>query len=792
MAGGSASAFDDSAIGRLLLGHPRRRRDRNRHPLWRFRRALFLLGLLGFGGLVGTFAVLSQIELDLTGIDDLAQSGYVCTADVTVDCNADNAVAELSAGEDRQLVSYSQIPAVVIQAVVATEDKTFFTHRGVDPAGILRALYRDVRNEGVRQGGSTITQQYVKNTFTGDQQSLGRKLREATLAVKLEREFSKEEVLERYLNRIYFGRGAYGIQAAAREYFDKNVEQLDLADAAFLAGLIRSPSRADPAQDPAEAARRREVTLRRMVEDGYITQQQADQANQRGWETVVPPSNREGLGVVEGSEFGTEYFIEAVRQEVALVYPEGELYTSGLRVYTTLRPSLQRAAFEAVTAVVDPRADPDDPAASLVAVDDKGNVVAMMGGYDFAASQVNLALGRDGGGSGRQPGSSFKPIVLAEALEQGLSAHSLFAAPSAITLPRANNGADWEVRGGGSPNGYRDLIDALRISSNVVYAQLMVTVGPETVVDLAARLGVSAELPAVNSLVLGSGEVSVLDMAAAYSTIANTGVRYAPVFIERIEGPKGTCWYPSGGVCAQAGPGRAPTDPAAIAPEVAQTVIYALEQVVNSGTGGQARFSDPAAGKTGTTQDNRDAWFVGFTCRLTAAVWMGYPGGPGEPIRTMGDFRGIEVHGGDFPATIWSAFMQKAADLRSQAGGEPCESLPGRDVAGGKVLNRQLSTTTLPVCAPLDPDAAAPGDDATAAPTTAPCAPDPNAPTTKTSTITPLDPEPDPATTSTTSGTTTTGASTTTTTTTTATTTITSEATPDDSQCRWARQGVIR
>lgn len=798
-----ASPFDDSTVGQLLLGAARQPRNPSRNPFWRFRRALFLLGLLGFGGLVGTFTVLSQIQLDLTGIDDLAQNGYVCTAEVTTDCNADNAVAELSAGEDRQLVSYSQIPPLVIQAVVATEDKTFFSHKGVDPTGIVRALYRDLRNEGVRQGGSTITQQYVKNTFTGDEQSFGRKLREATLAVKLEREFTKEEILERYLNRIYFGRGAYGIQAAARNYFGKNVEQLDLADAAFLAGLIRSPSRADPAKDPDEAARRRDVTLTRMVDDGYITQQQADDANLRGWETVVPASNREGLGVVKGAAFGTEYFIEAVRQEVSLIYPEGELYTSGLRVYTTLQPTLQQAAFDAVTDVVDPRADPNDPSASLVAVDDKGNVVAMMGGYDFAVSQVNLALGRAGGGSGRQPGSSFKPIVLAEALEQGLSAHSLFAAPSSITLPKANDGADWVVQGGGSPDGYRDLIDALRISSNVVYAQLMVTVGPDTVVDLAERLGISAELPAVNSLVLGSGEVSVLDMAAAYSTIANAGIRYAPVFIERIEGPDGTCWYPTGGVCAQAGPGRTPTDPAAISPEISQTVTFALEQVVNAGTGELAQFSEPAAGKTGTTQDNRDAWFVGFTCQLTSAVWMGYAGGPGEPIQTMDDFRGIEVHGGDFPAEIWSSFMQKAADLRSQAGGEPCETLNGRDTAGGKLLNPDLSTTTLPLCAPpgtdpsstdpsTGPDPTVPGDGGAASPTTAPCAPDPNAPTTETSSTATVEPEieieieiepddasdPDPGPDGPGDITTTTSASTSTN----ASTTTATEAAPDDGQ----------
>lgn len=706
------SRFDSSMIGRLLLGGPRPAPDRGRNPFWRFRRALFLLGLLGLGGLIGVFAVLSRIELDLTGIDDLAQSGYLCTAEITEDCNADNAIAELSAGEDRQVIAYDQIPTVVIQAVVATEDKDFFNHRGVDPLGIVRALYRDVRNQGVRQGGSTITQQYVKNTFTGDQRSIGRKLREATLAVKLEREFSKEEILERYLNRIYFGRGAYGIQAAAQNYFGSNVEELDLADAAFLAGLIRAPSRADPAEDPEEASRRRGVTLVRMVEDGYITQAEADDANQRGWESIVPTSNREGLGDIQGAAFGTDYFVEAVRQELALHYPEGALYTSGLRVYTTLQPPLQQAAFESVTEVVDPRTNPDDPSAALIALDDAGRVVAMMGGYDFASSQVNLTLGRAGGGSGRQPGSSFKPFVLAEALEQGYSAHSLFSAPATITLPKANDGADWVVSGGASSTGYRNLIDAMRISSNVVYAQLMVTVGPDSVVELAERLGISAELPVVNSLVLGSGEVSVLDMAAAYSTFANTGVRYAPILIERIEGPNGTCWYPSGGICADAGPGRTPTDAAAIAPEIAEQVTFALEGVIANGTGSLARFGEPAAGKTGTTQDNRDAWFVGFTCKMTSAVWMGYAGAPGEPVRTMDDFRGIEVHGGDFPAQIWASFMGKAAGLRAASGGEPCQELNGRDAAGGTILHPELSTTTtLPPCVPTE------------TPTSAPCTP---------------------------------------------------------------------
>ncbi len=686
----------------VLLGGPRPTTDRRRNPLWRFRRLLFLLGLFGLGAILGGVLVLSQIELDLEADDigELAQTTYVCTAEVREDCGPDVATVQFSAGEDREIVSYEQIPDVVIWAVIATEDKDFFTHHGVDPWGIGRAVYQDVRDQSASQGGSTITQQYVKNAFTGADRTIVRKLREATLAVKLEREWTKEEILGRYLNRIYFGRGAYGIQAAAQSYFGKDVEQLDLADAAFLAGLIRAPSRADPAIDPDEATRRRATTLVRMVADGYITQTQADEANQRDWSTTVPNTERGGLGEVRGAAFGSEYFVEAVRQELALLYPDGALYTSGLRVYTTLDPELQRAAFTTAAEVVDPTVDPDDPAASIVAVDATGLVLAMMGGYDFEQSQVNLATGRAGGGSGRQPGSAFKVFALAEALEQGYSSGSLFSAPSSITIPNANNGADWVVSGGGSPDGYRDLVDGLRVSSNVVYAQLMVELGPQSVVELSQRLGVTADLPEVNSLVLGSGEVSVLDMAAAYATIANQGVRYQPVFIERIEHPDGSiCWYPSGGTCAS-GPGRSPTVANALEPAIAQQVTFAMTQVVEEGTGqaAGAGLPWPVAGKTGTTQDNRDAWFVGFTCDLTAAVWMGHTGAPGEPVRTMADFRGESVSGGGLPAELWNAFLQKVVVSEWAQGNEPCEQLATRVDSDGLILNEQLSTTTLPFC----------------------------------------------------------------------------------------------
>ncbi len=718
-----------SRIGSPFLAGPGKVPNRRWNPLWRIRRALFLLGLLGLVGLVGGVAYLAQEPLPDDDFGALAQTTFLCTAEVEEGCGPDVAVAQFSAGEDREVIAYAEIPQVMIDATIATEDKDFFTHGGIDPIGIARALYRDLRNEGLRQGGSTITQQYVKNTFLSSDRTLDRKLKEATLAVKLEQELTKEEILERYLNRIYLGRGAYGVQAAAQAYFGKDASQLDLADSAFLAGLIRAPGTADPANDPGEATRRRSTTLVRMVSEGYISQAQADEANLRDWSTIRPVQDRSGLGEVKGSAFGTEYFVEAVRQELAVLYPDGALYTSGFRVYTTLDLRLQQAAYDTVLAELP---NESDPSASIVALDRQGQVVAMMGGKDFDVSQVNLALGEDGGGSGRQPGSSFKPIVLAEAISQGISMNSLYAAPSSITLEGANDGADWVVSGGGAPDGYRDLLSALQASSNVVFAQLMLDVGPENVVNLAHRLGITAPLSPVNSLVLGTGEVSVLDMAAAYSTLANQGVRYAPVMIERIEDASGkvVCWYPVDGVCT-AGPGRTPTDTAALDPQVARQVNFAMEKVVLAGTGANAQFGRPAAGKTGTTQDARDAWFVGFTCDLTAAVWMGYSGAPGQPAQTMSDFRGIEVHGGDYPAEMWARFMTAATESAP-----PCDSLATSGDFSGEVRNTELSTTTtLATCVTL-----AEGTDATVeadpTATTEPCIPpttttvDPDATTT--------------------------------------------------------------
>jgi len=414
---------------------------------------LFLLALLGLGTMLGGVWVLSQEELgELRELESFAQTSYLCMADVVGECNADNATAQFTAGEDRVIVTFDEIPQVLIDAVVATEDGDFFEHEGVDPWGIARAAYRDIRNEGVQQGGSTITQQLVKIELLTPERSITRKLKEASLAIKLERELSKEEILTRYLNIIYFGRGAYGIAAASQAYFDKDVSELTLADSAFLAGLIRAPSTADPQSAPEEAARRRSTTLDLMVRDEMISEAEAEAARVEDFSSVVGSPVREGLGEIRGPQ-GSAYVVEAVRQQVGQldVLPDGGIYTGGYRIYTTIDPRLQNAAYETINEF-DFEAD-GGPDASIVAVDSRGFVRAIVGGRDFEESQVNLALGRDGGGSGRQPGSSFKPFALAEALEPGISARSLYTAPPVIEIPWAHDRATSPVRGGWSAGG---------------------------------------------------------------------------------------------------------------------------------------------------------------------------------------------------------------------------------------------------------------------------------------------------------------------------------------------------
>ena len=555
---------------------------------------------------------------------------------------ADGTVLARFFEENRKLVDLDDVPQHLIDAVLAAEDARFFRHPGFDVRAIARAAMVNLAEGETVQGGSTITQQYVKNTFfRKPARTFERKARELRLAIEVERRYDKREILELYLNTVYFGRGAYGVGAAAESYFGHGVAGVDVAEAALLAAVIRAPSRYDPREHRERARGRRNYVLDRMAELGTLGKARARTARRRplGAIPAAPPQ-----------EARYPYFVEAVRQELMRDRRLGRsddqrarlLYEGGIVVRTTLEPKLQAAAEEAVGGVLN---QPGDPAAALVAIrPSTGKVVAMVGGRDWSESQVNLALGRRGGGSGRQPGSAFKPIAAAAALEAGIPFDARYeSSPASFTFDDGSTWAPTNAEGGG--RGLMPLREALVHSVNGVYARLALQIGPAAIVSQARRMGVRSPLPVYPSVVLGSAQVSVLDMATAYATLANGGAMIEPTTIAEIETADGQVLRPDQDV-----------DLGALSPGTAYLVSRALEDVIDRGTGVAADIGRPAAGKTGTTNDYVDAWFVGYTPDLVAAVWVGHP----EGAIPMYDVHGIRVTGGSFPALIWRDFMTDA------------------------------------------------------------------------------------------------------------------------------------
>jgi membrane peptidoglycan carboxypeptidase len=689
----------DSPAGRGRRSKRKKARapeTQRRSFVWRWRRGLYLLGLLGVAGLSGVAFAATRLELPATEVPDL--SSVVCGADVTVGgCTADNAMARFHAGIDRVQVDLEDVPQVLIDAVIAAEDRDFFTHGGVDPIGIARALWQDLRAGGFEQGASTITQQYVRTEYLTTERTITRKLKEAILAIKVEQELSKEEILERYLNTAYLGRGAYGIAAAARTYFGHSLSEVDVPEAAYLAGLLRSPEDGDAVRDPEEATRRRHTVLQAMFEEGYIGQAEFDSADAEEWVvatradggdgTIMPRRVDNRFGSVRTNDFGMEYYRDFVYEQLrALGYTDDQIYTGGLRIYTALDMHAQQLAWQAVTSTLD---QPGDPLAAVVAIDQQGFVRAIVGGRDYATSQNNLATGS--GTPGRFAGSAMKPFVLAAALEQGISLNSLFNAPAEVIVPGADNGADWVV------NNYEDaelgilrVLDGTRVSSNTLFAQLIMAVGPDKVAEMATRMGITSPLAAVPSLTLGSSPVTPFEMAVAYSTLARGGVYISPQVITHVEWPDGRVdTFP-------------PQTYQAIDPAYANQINAALRRVVGNGTGANATLSKQAAGKTGTTGNYQDAWFVGYVANgLTAAVWMGYdvitnPDGTRTP-QFMTNVHGRPVTGGFLPAMVWRRFMEPLTE------GIDTGAFPRVDAYPGRILNEGIDTTTTlpPTTAPL-------------------------------------------------------------------------------------------
>jgi len=585
-------------------------------------------------------------------------------------------IAEWHAGEDRILVDYTDIPADLINAVIAIEDERFWEHDGVDPRAVARALQRNVAAGDVVEGGSTITQQYLKNVALSSEVSIDRKVEEAILAVRLEEGLSKEEILERYLNTVYLGAGSYGVGTAADRYFGRLPKELTLGESALLAGLIQAPSNTDPRSHPDAALDRRAVVLTKMVELGWTTQAAATEA-------AAEPVVLVDAAAARQSAF--PYFTEEVKRrlldEPALGGTVEEryekLFRGGLQIHTTLDPRVQRAADAAVESVVGGEA----PSAGLAAVDPRtGHVVAVVGGGDFysetnPSAQFNLATqGR------RQAGSSFKPFTLAAALDSGWTLESVVAGGSAIEIETPSG--PWLVENyNGSTFPDLTLTEATVYSVNVVYAQLIDAVGPERVVDTARRLGITSDLEPFHSVTLGAQEVSVLEMASAFGTFATGGTHVEPVFVTSIEDADGSQLL-----------GSVPVVTQALESSVANAVTAALTEVVQRGTAQQARIGRAVAGKTGTSQQHHDAWFVGYTPELSAAVWVGFPDAqvPLEYPATP-----YTITGGTWPAQIWARFASEALE------GVPYGQLS--ELSGEGTTSVAIDTSTGYLAGPLCP-----------------------------------------------------------------------------------------
>jgi penicillin-binding protein 1A len=606
----------------------RRKKRKDVSSVWRgILVALFLLVLFAAGTVAGIVAAYAR------NLPDISRMADYQPASSTRIFARDGSLLASVYKENRVWVPISRIPPIVREAFIANEDHNFYYHHGVDFGGIVRAAFADVTHQQF-QGASTITQQLARRLFLTDEVSISRKIQEALLAIEIERFYTKDEILERYLNIIYLGAGAYGVDAAAHTYFGRSVDKLTLAQAAMLAGVVAAPSDYSPFANFDLARDRQRHVLERMVESGYISQTEADAAydGTLGLIAQRPPG-------LQGYRF--PYFTTYAIAQLQHLFGNDAVEEGGLQVYTTVDPRMQKIAQEAVDWGVG-RASAEGinaHQAALVALrPSTGEILAMVGGTGFSLkNQFNRAWQ-----ARRQPGSSFKLYVYTAAIDSGLPANTLIG-DTPVSYPMGD-GTEWSPKDDDFRYlGEITLREALALSRNVVAVKLADRLGLDKVIDYAHRMGIQSPLEANLSLALGSDVVTPLEHASGYSTIANQGLHVDPTPFRIVKDSFGSVvlddQYPQ------------PVD--VVSAGTAYIVTSMLEDVINHGTGyPNAIIGRPAAGKTGTTSDFRDAWFVGFTPDLVAAVWLG-----NDDYSRM-----YESYGGNIPARIWARFMKAALE----------------------------------------------------------------------------------------------------------------------------------
>jgi penicillin-binding protein 1A len=628
-----------------------------RTRLKKLRLALLLAALAALALVSTVFGMLMAVASDLPSLENHAEFRAAKNSVLIADGRGGREIARLTGNNNRILLPQSQISPNIKNAVIAIEDQRFYRHEGIDYKGVARALFQDILRRDTAQGGSTITQQFVKNALSAQgNRSVFQKMREAALAYHLERQWSKQKVLTQYLNSVYFGNGAYGVESAARTYFRNEEELADrkgppaasdvsAAQAALLAGMIQSPSAYDPIESPRQAKQRRDLVLSRMREQHMLSQQEYEDAVV----TALPGEDEVNPPRLDSEQ---PYFSSWLTQQLVDRYRPGVVFGGGLKVKTTIDPELQAAGEQAISR----RLTGVGPSASLVAIENKtGEVKAMVGGENFGEKPFNLATNGH-----RQPGSAFKPFTLIAALQNGFGPDSTFTSQKKI-FPVPNSKDEKFV-----VNNYEDqysgvasLRSATASSDNSVYAELGLKVGTRKIARLAEQMGLRTPVSTNPAMTLGGLKqgLTPLELAYAYSTIANKGVRVSGSLAPGGEGPVALQKVEGSGIEEE----NEKRSERVFSEEIGETTQLLLNGVIQSGTGKPAQIGEFAAGKTGTTENHGDAWFVGFNEELTVAVWVGYADKL-QPMET--EYGGSPVAGGTYPAGIWRDFMTSWIDMR--------------------------------------------------------------------------------------------------------------------------------